>query len=191
MIKWVYDLVRLVLHPIYNVEVRGRELLPEGGCIVCANHTANIDAALLLLAIDNADIVSVAKAELFENGLVSWFLRKMGAIPVRRGKRDLSAVRAAIAALQEGKKLMIFPEGTRVKGTIPVDSKTGAAMLASHANVPIVPAYITAGKKAFRRCRIVFGQAVQPICDRGHDAYRHITEQVMDQIRSLGTETAE
>ena len=188
MIKWVYDLLRVVLRPIYNYKVLGQERLPEGGCVVCANHTANIDSALLLLALDTTEIVSVAKAELFENRLVSWFLRKMGAVPIHRGKRDMSAVRAAVDALRSGKKVMIFPEGTRVKTGADIGGKTGAAMLASHANVPIVPVYITAGKKAFRRCQVVFGHAVQPLCERGHGAYRRVTEQVMEQIRKLGTE---
>lgn len=188
MIKWVYSLVGIVLRPIYYLKVSGRERIPEGGCVVCANHTANIDAALLLIAMDTTDTVSVAKAELFDNKLIGWFLRKMGALPVRRGKRDMGAVRAAMKALKSGKKLMIFPEGTRVMDGTDVGGKTGAAMLASHANVPIVPAYITAGRKAFRQCRVIFGNAVQPLCEKGHDAYRIITDQVMAQIQSLGAE---
>ena len=188
MIKWVYDLAGALLRPIYRFTVEGRERLPEGGCVVCANHTANIDSALLALALNSTDVVPVAKAELFQNKLVASFLTKMGAVPVRRGQRDMGAVRAALGALREGKKLMIFPEGTRVMNGDGLEGKTGAAMLAARAGVPIVPAYITAGKKAFRRCRVVFGQAVGPLCERGHDAYRRATEQVMAQIRALGGE---
>lgn len=188
MIKWVLDVVRVVLRPFYYMKVSGKEKIPKGGCIVCANHTANIDAALLVLAMDTTDIVSVAKAELFDMKLIGWFLRKMGAVPVRRGKRDLSAVRATMTALQDGKKVMIFPEGKRVMNGEAIGGKTGAAMLASHANVPIIPAYITAGKKAFRRCCVVFGQAIQPISSKGHDAYRYMTDQVMEQIQILSME---
>jgi len=188
MIGWVYRLAGALLRPIYRFQVSGRERLPDGGCIVCANHTANIDGALLALAMDTTDVVPMAKAELLRAPVLGGFLRRMGVVPVRRGESDLGAVRAALTALKRGQKLVIFPEGTRVTDGAELAGKTGAAMLASKANVPIVPAHIPAGKKAFRRCRVVFGSAIEPLRARGHDAYRLLTEQVMAEIRALGQE---
>lgn len=186
MLKWVYNVGKVLLRPIYYLKVIGQERVPEGGCIVCANHTAAVDSVLLIAAVGTHRFAAAAKAELFEHKLIARLLRRLGAFPIRRGQRDLSAMRHAVAALQDGQKLMIFPEGTRVQEGASVDAKTGAAMLASRAGVPIVPAYITAGKKAFRRCRVVFGTPIAPLAEKGHHAYHQMTDLVMDQIRELG-----
>ena len=41
----------------------------------------------------------MAKAELFENPLLGWILRRIGAFPVHRGKGDAGSVKMALAAL--------------------------------------------------------------------------------------------
>jgi 1-acyl-sn-glycerol-3-phosphate acyltransferase len=82
--------------------------------------------------------------EYYEWPSVHWLARIIGCIPVNRDGRDLSATRAALRALREGRVLPIFPEGTivptsgRELGAI----RPGSAYLAIHAQVPVIPAYI-------------------------------------------------
>ncbi len=185
-IVWV---VYLALFPIYRMKVRGIEHLPRGAAVVCGNHTARIDAVLVVLALfrQGEHPALIAKAELFRNPVARWFFTYMGAFPVNRGKADLAAVKKSLAALKQGQKLIIFPEGTRVKEGVG-EAKSGAAMMAIRTNSPVVPVYITPGKKAFRGCRVVFGPAFFLPKPEKADAlaYKEGAEQIMKQIGLVG-----
>ena len=66
-------------------------------------------------------------------------IRLYGAYPVKRGSADRSAIRAALAQLEAGWAVGLFPQGTRtVDGRIP-DPKLGAALLAAKSQAPLLP----------------------------------------------------
>ena len=180
--KIVYWLAYAICFPIYRPKVVGRSNVPDGACIICANHTAIIDAVLLVLALGRkGDYGIMAKAELFKNKLFSAFFDMLNAIPVKRGKSDISAVKKSLTVLKNEKKLMIFPEGTRVGENETSDAKSGIGMLAAKTAVPILPVYITPGRKAFRGCSLICGKAYMP---DGSD-YKAIADTAMDRIRLL------
>lgn len=184
--KIVYWLAYIICVPIYRMRVVGRENIPSGACIICANHTALIDAVLLVLALGRkGDYGIMAKAELFKNKIFGAFFDMLNAFPVRRGKRDIGAVKKSLAVLKSGKKLMIFPEGTRVADNEASDAKSGVGMLAVKTAVPIIPVYITAGRKAFRGCSVTCGQSYKP---HGAD-YKAIADDAMDKIKLLAEHT--
>jgi len=80
--------------------------------------------------------------EYFElSGLHSVF-RTIGAIPVERGGRDLSATRTALRALQDGWILGVFPEGKIEESAQLLPFQTGVAMMAIKTGVPVYPAYL-------------------------------------------------
>lgn len=191
----LYNLILIIVYaaiwPIYRLKIRGFENIPEGGAVVCANHTANIDAVVLFLAFKRRERPAViAKSELFKTKIADKFFRYMGVFPVNRGKPDLFAIKHSLSILKGGGKLIIFPEGTRVKeGTEEsADAKTGAAMMALRTGVPVLPAYITPGKKAFRGCTVTFGKPLYlhkpEIADNA--AYRAVTETIMHKIAEMG-----
>jgi 1-acyl-sn-glycerol-3-phosphate acyltransferase len=103
----------------------------------------------------------MAKEELFRWPLISYFLRKLGGFPVHRGRIDLEAMRQAYRELASGGILVMFPEGQRSRtGGLRVAFR-GAAQIAVHANVPILPVAIS-GTEAldrfggwFRRPKVV------------------------------------
>src|SRR5262249_21629413 len=72
------------------------------------------------------------------------FCRILGCIPVRRDGRDVSATRAALRALKDGRVVPIFPEGRILpkSGLELGEGKPGAAFIALHSGVPVIPAYI-------------------------------------------------
>lgn len=186
LIVWV---VYLALLPVYRMRVRGVEHIPPGAAVVCGHHTARVDAVLVVLALfrQGERPALIAKAELFRNPIARWFFTYMGAFPVNRGKADLSAVKKSLAALKKGQKLIIFPEGTRVKEGVG-EAKSGAAMMAIRTNSPVLPVYITPGKKAFRGCRVVFGQPFYLPKPEKADAvaYKEGAEQIMKRISLIG-----
>ncbi len=181
--------VYLALAPIYRMKARGLENIPKGAAVVCGNHTARVDAVLVVLALfrQGERPALIAKAELFRNPVARWFFTYMGAFPVNRGKADLAAVKKCLTVLKQGKKLIIFPEGTRVKEGMG-EAKSGAAMMALRTQSPVLPVYITPGKKAFRGCEVAFGQPFYLPKPEKADAlaYKEGAEQIMARIETVG-----
>lgn len=136
-------LVVLVFRLFVRLEVRGAENVPATGSFVFAsNHQSNPDPFLLGVA-TRRKLAYFAKAELFRNRLVAFVLRKVNAVPVRRGANDRDAIQRSIHCLEMGLGLLFFPEGSRFHG--PGDmakAKPGMAMVATRAGAPVIPTRI-------------------------------------------------
>ena len=182
----VAPLVRL----IFPLDVQGREHLTDQAVVLCPNHSSALDPILLACALRyDMPLRIMAKKQLMEIPLVGWFLRKMGAFGVDRGNSDISAIKTAIQCLREGWKLLIFPEGTRVKEGEAVNAKGGAAMIAIRSGVSMQPVYITTKKRAFRKNKIVFGPVYRPVYTgrKGTaEEYQANVEEVMQRVKELG-----
>jgi 1-acyl-sn-glycerol-3-phosphate acyltransferase len=138
----LYRLVRLVLRPLlfllFRPQVEGAEHVPAaGGALLAANHRSFFDSFFQALVI-RRPMHWMAKVELFDRRIAAWFLVRLGAFPVRRGKADTLALDTARHLLAEGELVSIFPEGTRVREGIGHPHK-GAARLALEAGAPMVP----------------------------------------------------
>ena len=188
-VHWLLaPLVRL----IFPLDVRGREYLAEGAVVLCPNHSSALDPILLACALRyDMPLRIMAKKQLMDVPVLGWFLGKMGAFGVDRGNSDIGAIKTSIRCLRDGWKLMIFPEGTRVKDGEAVDAKGGAAMIAIRSGVAMQPVYITTKKRAFRKNRIVFGPIYEPVYTgrKGTaEEYQANVEAVMQRVKELGEE---
>ncbi len=158
----LYVIVRIAFffwHPV--ARFKGRENIPEGGAVFCANHAGMSDPLWILLALRQPNLIRViAKKELETVPVVGWILKSFHIIFVNRGSSDMSAYDACVDALKANDKLLIFIEGTRVKRGKHVRAKTGAVRMAAVAGVPAVPVYITREKKLFGPIDVVFGEPV-------------------------------
>ncbi|MEN3203448.1 MAG: lysophospholipid acyltransferase family protein, partial [Atribacterota bacterium] len=94
----------------------------------------------------------VAKEELFRNPVASFFLRQLGAFPLRRGEVDKEAVRTILQLVREGKVVCFFPEGTRNDGAIK-PFRRGALKLLVRGNVPVIVASVKGTYESFSRHR--------------------------------------
>ncbi len=114
--RWVYWSFRLLAQPAIQLFFRlrrtGREHIPDGPVILAANHRSFLDPFVIGTCL-RRPIYFVAKKELFDNRLTGWFLNCLGAFPVRRGESDEDSVATALALLERGEAVVIFPEGTR------------------------------------------------------------------------------
>ena len=175
---------------VYRMEVRGREHLTDGAVVLCPNHSSALDPILLACALHRSVPLRImAKKQLMDVPLLGWFLGKMGAFGVDRGNSDIGAIKTSIRSLRDGWKLMIFPEGTRVKEGEEVEAKGGAAMIAIRAGVPMQPVYISTNKRLFRKTKIVFGPAYEPVYTgkKGTaEEYQANVEEIMRQVKELG-----
>ena len=178
-----------IFHPWRAI---GLENIPEGGALLCGNHTTLDDPIYVICAILKQYQTRVlAKAELMRIPVLGWLLRKAGIIGINRGKADVAALKEAMRVLRGGEKLLIFPEGTRVREGEISQAHTGAAMLAARTNVPIVPVYIQPKKRIFKKTAVKFGTPYYPEYE-GKKAtpedYQRIADDLMRRISALGAE---
>ena len=105
---------------------------------------------------------AMAKIEIIRWPVVGPVLEKCGVFGVDRGNTDLKAARMAMKSLKEGSKLLMFPEGTRVKEQGAEEAKGGAILFATRTGAPIVPVYCGGKKKLFKRSTVIFGEPYHP-----------------------------
>ena len=89
----------------------------------------------------------MAKQELFQSKISRYFLRRLGAFPVHRGKLDRKALRQTEQLLASGLPLIMFPEGTRSKNARLQTTFPGSALIATRNRVPVLPVGITGSER--------------------------------------------
>ena len=192
--QFFYTIAWAIFAIVHPRKVMGRENIPQGACLVCGNHTRYSDPIFIILSMDRKDHPYImGKAELLNVPVLGWLLKRLGLIPVDRGKSDVKAIKESMRVLKEGKKLLIFPEGTRVKEGDDSAAKTGAAMLALRTGVPIIPVWVPARKKRFGRTPVVFGEAYIPEVPQGQkptpEDYHRVADDLMARIKALSERT--
>jgi len=137
LFKWT--VVSPMLHGYFRGRIYGVEQVPaKGPVIVVANHASDFDPPILSNCL-RRPVSYMAKEELFQVPILGRAIRLYGAYPVKRGSADRSAIRAALAQLEAGWAVGLFPQGTRTPdGRIP-NPKLGAALLAAKSQVPLLP----------------------------------------------------
>lgn len=135
----------------------------------------------------------MAKAEIMKWPVVGFLLKKAGIIGVNRGRSDMAAAKECMRALKNGEKLLMFPEGTRVKEGEASEARTGAAMFAARTNTPLVPVYISPKKRIFRKTTVVFGQPYHPEFEGRKptaEDYQRIADDLLSRVRALGEQAS-
>jgi 1-acyl-sn-glycerol-3-phosphate acyltransferase len=126
--------------------VVGRAHVPKGACIIASKHQSAWETFKLHLLFGDPAIV--LKRELLDIPIWGWYLRKSGMIPIDRAGRAhaLSAMmQAAHEAADTGRKIVIFPQGTRIVPGEQKPYKSGVAALYQELNLPIVPMALNSG----------------------------------------------
>ncbi|MFN4091146.1 MAG: 1-acyl-sn-glycerol-3-phosphate acyltransferase, partial [Alphaproteobacteria bacterium] len=128
---------------LLRLDRRGLEHLPAGGPFILAvNHQSYLDTFLLLSALPYATVrrtLLLGKTKFFSGGVVGWFSGRLNITVVDADSNLVQAMRASARVLREGRSLLLFPEGERsIDGEIK-PLRRGAAILACHLGVPVVP----------------------------------------------------
>lgn len=124
-----------------RVRVEGLEHInPESGYIFVANHCSQYDIFTFNGYFPH-DFRWIAKKELFHIPFVGQVMRGLGYIAIDRsqGREAVKSLDQAAKRIAQGISVLIFPEGTRSDNGKLQDFKTGAALLAIKAKVPVVP----------------------------------------------------
>jgi 1-acyl-sn-glycerol-3-phosphate acyltransferase len=125
---------------------RGRDNIPNGPCLIIANHQSAWETVALAVIFPNASFV--AKQETARIPIVGWFLKNYPMIMVDRGGGG-NAIRQLIAdsraVLADGRSVIIFPEGTRKSTSERVTFKRGAEVLYAELGRPVLPIALNSG----------------------------------------------
>lgn len=145
---WANGIMLLMKYVVgLDYRVSGREHVPDGPCIIACNHQSLWETAALCAMFPDASIV--AKKELAKVPVVGWFLQRYPMILVDRaaGRQALKQmVEEATRAVGEGRKVLLFPQGTRQAiGEPMVFQAAGISALYTSLNVPVVPAACNSG----------------------------------------------
>lgn len=143
----------------YPCKVYGKNNIPKGSAVLACNHFSAIDC-LYFLELQQDDLSFLAKKELFKNKLFAKILKFFGAIPINRENPEIRSLMSAIKVLKDGKKLTIFPEGTRNKsGSQELQElKGGTAVFAVKAKCPIVPIMLYKKARLFVKNKMIIGK---------------------------------
>ena len=187
--RFVYRLIAPFIRLFFPHRAVGLENLPEGGALLCANHASGWDPLLIAIALPvDSRLTVMGKDQLFRIPLVGTLLRKAGVFPVKRGGNDLTAMKTAIRALNEGNRLLVFPEGTRVGDEKGSEAKGGVTVMATRTGVPMVPVYCGPKHKFLRKTTIAFGQPYVPVIAGRRataEENREIAEEILRRIYEM------
>jgi 1-acyl-sn-glycerol-3-phosphate acyltransferase len=111
----------------------------RGPLILAVNHINSLEVPLLFAHLQPRRMIGLAKIETWNNKLMGWLFDLWDAIPIRRGKADLEAVRRCLAALSTGAILGVAPEGTRSYNGRLLRGQPGIVLVALRSGAPILP----------------------------------------------------
>jgi len=199
MLQVLRFLIRILLKLIARFEIRGKENLPlTGGMVIASNHIGILDIIMVYFVIDRTDLF-IPVAEKWEKiGWIRLLGKQLNFLFVDRYNPDLKALRKMIALMQDGKCLVIAPEGTRSRTGSLSEGKPGVAYLAARSGFPVIPVAITGtadetlleNVKHFHKSNITLTGGKQfsipPLPNRERDAaLQKWTDEIMCQIAAL------
>jgi 1-acyl-sn-glycerol-3-phosphate acyltransferase len=129
--------VAALVRVVFRLQITGLENLPATGPVLLAgNHTGFLDGPIVFVTLPRPSVF-IVKSELYD-GSLRRLLEFARQIPVHRAPPDRTALQRALAVLDSGGVLGMFPEGTRGEGRL--DSvQHGIGYLALRAGCPVVP----------------------------------------------------
>ena len=190
----VYPMVWLFMKIFHPWKAVGLENFPEGAALLCGNHSTFGDPVYVVCCLGRRRQVHVmAKEEVIQWPVLGFLLKKAGMFGVKRGRADVAALKEGLRVLKSGERLLMFPEGTRVKEGETSEAHTGAAMFSTRTGAPLVPIYIQPKKRIFRRTTVVFGEPYHPEFEGRKptpEDYRRIADDLMARVRALEEKAA-
>jgi long-chain acyl-CoA synthetase len=196
-------LVQIVCRDRFQLKVTGLEKVPEQGpYLLCSNHQSFIDAVVMssLLAWPVFRILfSVGTSEIFGSRFMRKLARLLRVVVVDPDANLVPAMRAGAFGLRHGRVLILYPEGERSIDGSPKTFKKGAAILAIHQQVPIVPVAIDGFHEAWPRgksfqkfapLKIAFGDPIYPPPEEqaSEASYEQLTSELRARVYSIWSE---
>lgn len=132
----------------------------KGAMLVSANHRSMLDPIVVHTVFPWRRLNCLATKDLYCTKARARFFNQMHCIEVDKENFSLNSFHAVVSRLDEGKIVVIFPEGglNRDREQTVHAFKAGAVLMAHRADAPILPLYLVKPQKWYQRYRIVVGQ---------------------------------
>ncbi|MCP4707210.1 MAG: 1-acyl-sn-glycerol-3-phosphate acyltransferase [Planctomycetes bacterium] len=155
----------------FGLRIFQRENVPkEGPVLLVSNHQSFLDPVLCGIGLPR-ELDYIARDSLFRNRLFARYIRSLNAFPIQRGQADIAAIRTVVNRLQQGRAMVLFPEGTRTRDGRISPLKSGFELISRRSGATTVPVVIDGAfetwprtKKIFSmgQIKVIFGEPVTP-----------------------------
>ncbi|MDR3252817.1 MAG: AMP-binding protein [Tannerella sp.] len=168
-------IIKIILNTTYRYRGLGEQNIPEEPCIFVANHSSALDGVIITarMSLKTAQNTFLfAKEKYWRTRFARFMAGKNNIITMDINKNLRQSLQQMSCVLQQGKNVIIFPEGTRSKTQSLNHFKETFAILSTELRVPVVPVIIEGSEKAtfrpikiprfFARIRVEFLKPVYP-----------------------------
>jgi long-chain acyl-CoA synthetase len=158
-----------------RLKSEGAQHLPEGPCILTPNHQSFFDGLYIVAALKMKTMKNTyfyAKKKHVNNRFLQFMANRNNVIVTDVNKDLKESIQKLAEVLKKGKKIIIFPEGTRTKTGRLGEFKKTFAILSKELNIPVVPVAINGAYRAmpgrsvfprpFSRISVSFSQPIYP-----------------------------
>jgi 1-acyl-sn-glycerol-3-phosphate acyltransferase len=146
VLSWV-DFHHLLARYLLGIRVRVEGEIPPGCCLIAVKHESMFET-LEMLRLSRLPVI-VLKKELSKIPFFGLLTRRYGVIAVERSA-GATALRALVQegqeAIRDGRPVIIYPEGTRVRPGEAPALKSGFAALYRALGLPVVPVALDSGR---------------------------------------------
>jgi 1-acyl-sn-glycerol-3-phosphate acyltransferase len=135
----------------FDLRCLGRHHLSfPGAALLLSTHQSTLDPVLIGLT-SNEEMAYLARKTLFKSAAFAKLIRALNAIEIDREGGGLAGLKETLKRLKAGKKVLIFPEGTRTSTGHPAPLKPGFIALARRGAAPLVPMAVSGAYQVLQR----------------------------------------
>ncbi|KPP84045.1 MAG: 1-acyl-sn-glycerol-3-phosphate acyltransferase [Rhodobacteraceae bacterium HLUCCA08] len=138
--------VKALMPPMVGLRYQVRGTPPTGEVMIAAKHQSFLDIILIYSAVPRGKFIM--KKELLRAPILGWYAKRIGCVPVDRGKRA-EAIRQMVRDVRDGRadpgQLIIYPQGTRIAPGVKAPYKAGSGALYAEIDQPCVPVACNVG----------------------------------------------
>ncbi|MCR9124563.1 MAG: 1-acyl-sn-glycerol-3-phosphate acyltransferase [Rhodobacteraceae bacterium] len=163
--RWVFWTARWMVG--IRTELRGK--IPTGEVMIAAKHQSFLDIMIIFANVPRGKFIM--KRELLWTPIIGIYAKRLGCVPVDRGKRGAAVaqmVRDVAAEFADPGQLIIYPQGTRVAPGDKKPYKMGTGVLYENLGQTCVPAATNVGlfwprKGIMRKPGVAVVEFLEPI----------------------------
>ncbi len=127
--------------------------------LIISNHISMYDPLIISVLYPFKTIRVVGARQLFRmHPVLGWFFKKIGVIDTEQKGDDLSLIGRVVSLLENGRRVIIFPEGHLSRDGKLLPFSCGAAVIALQTDATIIPAYRFGKKGWLHRAKVVIGE---------------------------------
>ena len=132
----------------------------KGPILISSNHPTMFDPVTVLAVFPTRRLNSLATKDLYTSKFKTFMFNQMHCIMVDKSNFSVSSFHEVINRLNDGKAVLIFPEGQVNREESMLAFKSGAILMAHKSGAPILPMYIVKREKWYHRQRVIMGQTI-------------------------------